>query len=121
MAARNTWPAPSAWPTATPWTRWSGSSPRVWLDPGFGFAKDTEQNFALLDRLDELTELFREPLYIGLSRKRMIYNTLGTTADEAFNGTVALDALALDRGAAALRVHDVRPAVETVSLLYRNT
>lgn len=93
----------------------------VWLDPGFGFAKDTEQNFALLDRLDELTELFREPLYIGLSRKRMIYSTLGTTADEAFNGTVALDALALDRGAAALRVHDVRPAVETVSLLYRNT
>lgn len=93
----------------------------VWLDPGFGFAKDTEQNFALLDRLDELTELFREPLYIGLSRKRMIYNTLGTTADEAFSGTVALDALALDRGAAALRVHDVRPAVETVSLLYRNT
>lgn len=93
----------------------------VWLDPGFGFAKDTEQNFALLDRLDELTELFREPIYIGLSRKRMIYNTLGTTADEAFNGTVALDALALDRGAAALRVHDVRPAVETVSLLYRNT
>lgn len=93
----------------------------VWLDPGFGFAKDTEQNFALLDRLDELTELFREPLYIGLSRKRMIYNTLGTTADEAFNGTVALDALALDRGAAALRVHDVRPAVETISLLYRNT
>lgn len=93
----------------------------VWLDPGFGFAKDTEQNFALLDRLDELTELFREPIYIGLSRKRMIYKTLGTTADEAFNGTVALDALALDRGAAALRVHDVRPAVETVSLLYRNT
>ena len=91
----------------------------VWLDPGFGFAKDTEQNFALLDRLDELTELFREPLYIGLSRKRMIYNTLGATADEAFNGTVALDALALDRGAAALRVHDVKPAVETVNLLYR--
>ena len=91
----------------------------VWLDPGFGFAKDTEQNFALLDRLDELTELFREPLYIGLSRKRMIYPTLGTTADEALGGTVALDTLALDRGAAALRVHDVKPAVETVNLLYR--
>ena len=91
----------------------------VWLDPGFGFAKDTEQNFALLDRLDELTELFREPLYIGLSRKRMIYTTLGTTADEALGGTVALDTLALDRGAAALRVHDVKPAVETVNLLYR--
>ena len=92
----------------------------VWLDPGFGFAKDIEQNFALLDRLDELTELFREPIYVGMSRKRMIYKTLGTTADEALAGTVALDALALDRGAAVLRVHDVKPAVETVRLLYRN-
>ena len=51
--------------------------------------------------------------------KRMIYTTLGTTADEALGGTVALDTLALDRGAAALRVHDVKPAVETVNLLYR--
>lgn len=92
----------------------------VWLDPGFGFAKDIEQNYALLDRLDELTTLFREPVYVGLSRKRMIYNVLGTTAEEAMNGTVALDALALDRGAALLRVHDVRPAVQTVNLLYRN-
>lgn len=91
----------------------------VWLDPGFGFAKDTEQNFALLDRLDELTTLFREPIYVGLSRKRMIYTTLGTTPDEALAGTVALDAIALDRGAAVLRVHDVRPAAETVRLLYR--
>lgn len=91
----------------------------VWLDPGFGFAKDTEQNYALLDRLDELTELFREPIYVGVSRKRMIYNTLGTTAEEALAGTVALDALALDRGAALLRVHDVSPAVETVRLMYR--
>ena len=91
----------------------------VWLDPGFGFAKDTEQNFALLDHLDELTTLFREPIYVGLSRKRMIYTTLGTTPDEALAGTVALDAIALDRGAAALRVHDVKPAFETVRLLYR--
>lgn len=93
----------------------------VWLDPGFGFAKDTEQNFALLDRLDELTTLFREPVLVGLSRKRMIYTTLGTTPDHALHGTVALDALALDRGAAVLRVHDVQPAVQTVNLLYRNS
>ena len=80
-----------------------------------------EQNFELLDRLDELTTLFREPVLVGLSRKRMIYTTLGTTPDEALNGTVALDAIALDRGAAVIRVHDVKPAVETVKLLYRNT
>ncbi len=93
----------------------------VWLDPGLGFAKSLEQNFELLDRLDELTTLFREPVLVGLSRKRMIYTTLGTTPDEALNGTVALDTIALDRGAAAIRVHDVKPAVETVKLLYRNT
>lgn len=93
----------------------------VWLDPGLGFAKSLEQNFELLDRLDELTTLFREPVLVGLSRKRMIYTTLGTTPDEALNGTVALDTIALDRGAAVIRVHDVKPAVETVKLLYRNT
>ena len=93
----------------------------VWLDPGLGFAKSMEQNFELLDRLDELTTLFREPVLVGLSRKRMIYTTLGTTPAEALNGTVALDTIALDRGAAAIRVHDVKPAVETVKLLYRNT
>lgn len=92
----------------------------VWLDPGLGFAKSMEQNFELLDRLDELTTLFREPVLVGLSRKRMIYTTLGTTPDEALNGTVALDTIALDRGAAAIRVHDVKPAVETVRLLYRD-
>jgi dihydropteroate synthase len=93
----------------------------VWLDPGLGFAKSMEQNFALLERLDELTTLFREPVLVGLSRKRMIYTTLGTTPAEALNGTVALDTIALDRGAAVIRVHDVKPAVETVKLLYRNT
>ena len=93
----------------------------VWLDPGLGFAKSMEQNFEILDRLDELTTLFREPVLVGLSRKRMIYTTLGTTPAEALNGTIALDTIALDRGAAAIRVHDVKPAVETVKLLYRNT
>lgn len=93
----------------------------IWLDPGLGFAKSMEQNFELLDRTDEFVSLFREPILIGLSRKRMIYTTLGTTPAEALNGTVALDAIALDRGAAVIRVHDVKPAVETVKLLYRNT
>ena len=54
-----------------------------------------------------------------MSRKRMIFTPLGTTPEGALNGTVALDAIALDRGAAILRVHDVKPAVETVNLLYR--
>ena len=92
----------------------------VWLDPGLGFAKTMEQNFELLDRTDEFVSLFREPVLIGLSRKRMIYTTLGTTPAEALNGTIALDTIALDRGAAVVRVHDVKPAVETVKLLYRS-
>lgn len=89
----------------------------VWLDPGFGFAKDTEQNLALLDRLDELTTLFREPLLAALSRKRMIYQPLGITPDEALNGTIALDAIAIDRGARIVRVHDPKPALQTIKLL----
>lgn len=92
----------------------------IWLDPGLGFAKSMEQNFELLDRTDEFVSLFREPILIGLSRKRMIYTTLGTTPDEALNGTIALDTIALDRGASVIRVHDVKPAVETVRLLYRD-
>ena len=92
----------------------------VWLDPGFGFGKTLEENHELLDRLDELTSLFREPLLVGMSRKRMIYQRLGCTPDEALHGTIALDAIALDRGAAIVRVHDVKPAVDTVNLLYSN-
>lgn len=90
----------------------------IWLDPGFGFGKTLEENHELLDRLDELTSLFREPLLAGLSRKRMIYQRLGCTPNEALHGTVALDAIALHLGAAIVRVHDVKPAVETVKLLY---
>lgn len=89
----------------------------LWLDPGFGFAKSVGENHELLRRLDELTTLFREPILVGLSRKSMIYKPLGITPDEALNGTVALDALALDRGARILRVHDPRPAIETIKLM----
>lgn len=89
----------------------------LWLDPGFGFAKPVGENHELLRRLDELTTPFREPILVGLSRKSMIYKPLGITPDEALNGTVALDALALDRGARILRVHDPRPAKETIKLM----
>ena len=90
----------------------------IWIDPGFGFAKTVEENYELLDRLDELTTLFREPLLTALSRKSMIYKKLGTTPDEALNGTIALDAIALMKGSRLLRVHNPRPAVETIRLLY---
>ena len=90
----------------------------LWLDPGFGFAKTVEENHELLMRLDELTTLFREPMLIGLSRKSMIYKPLGITPDEALTGTIALDALALERGARILRVHDPRPAMETIKLMF---
>ncbi len=88
---------------------------RLILDPGFGFAKSTEQNFELLTGLDRLCAL-GFPVLAGLSRKSMIYKTLGTTPDGALAGTVALQWECLRRGAAVLRVHDVREAVDTVRL-----
>lgn len=87
------------------------------LDPGFGFAKTTEQNFELLRRLGELRELGL-PILAGLSRKSMIYKTLSVAPDSAaaLNGTTALHMMALSAGAKILRVHDVREAVETIKL-----
>lgn len=90
----------------------------VWLDPGFGFAKSLDDNYELLRRLGELATLFREPLLTALSRKSMIYKRLGTTPDEALDGTTALDAIALFQGSRLLRVHDPKPARETIKLLY---
>lgn len=89
----------------------------VWIDPGFGFAKTTGQNFELLAHLDELAQLFREPLLVGFSRKSMIYRTLGCTPDDALNGTTVLNTAALLHGARILRVHDPREAREAVSLI----
>lgn len=88
----------------------------VWLDPGFGFAKTAAENHELLRRLDELTTLFREPVLVGVSRKSMIYKPLGITPQEALGGTIVLNTMALERGAAVLRVHDVKEAVEAVRL-----
>ena len=88
------------------------------LDPGFGFAKSAEQNFELLAHLSQLCAL-GYPVLAGLSRKSMIYNTLGVTAAEALAGTVALNWEALRQGAPILRVQDVREAVDVVQLYER--
>ena len=85
------------------------------LDPGFGFGKTTEENFKLLDQMDRLSVL-ELPLLAGVSRKRMIFQMLGITPDEALNGTTVINTMALMRGADILRVHDVREAVQAVRL-----
>lgn len=87
----------------------------IFIDPGFGFGKTNEHNFELLRNLSYLQEL-GHPLFIGMSRKSMIWKTLNTSANEALNGTTALNMIALEGGAAILRVHDVREAVETRTL-----
>jgi len=86
------------------------------LDPGFGFAKTTLQNFELLQRLDDF-RFFGLPILTGFSRKSMIWKTLDTTPEEALNGTTVLNTLALTKGACILRVHDVKEAVEAIKLL----
>ncbi|MEM9650237.1 MAG: dihydropteroate synthase [Bacteroidota bacterium] len=88
----------------------------VIIDPGFGFAKTTAQNYTLLNHLD-LFKTIGLPILIGLSRKSMIYRTLQSSPKEALNGTTALHAVALLKGANILRVHDVREAVECVTLI----
>jgi dihydropteroate synthase len=87
----------------------------VILDPGFGFGKTIAHNFELLRRLAEL-RMLQKPLLTGISRKSFIYKTLGVKAENALNGTTALHIVALQQGAAILRVHDVREAVETIRL-----
>lgn len=85
------------------------------LDPGFGFGKTIEHNYQLMNHLEEFN-VFQLPLLVGISRKSMIYKLLGTTPEEALNGTTVLNTIALQKGAHLLRVHDVKAAVETVTL-----
>ena len=85
------------------------------IDVGFGFAKTVNQNFELLKKMDCFNILNR-PLLVGISRKSMIWRTLGNTQDEALNGTTALNMLALSKGANIIRVHDVKEAKEAVLL-----
>ncbi|MCP4309910.1 MAG: dihydropteroate synthase [Bacteroidetes bacterium] len=85
------------------------------IDPGFGFGKTAEQNFQLLRQLDAFAML-ELPIMTGLSRKSMIYKSLGSNPDAAVNGTTAAHMAALLGGASILRVHDVKEAVETVKI-----
>ena len=85
------------------------------IDPGFGFAKTLDQNYEVLQKM-ELFEILELPLLVGFSRKSMIYKTLNSSADEALNGTTVLNTLALTKGAKILRVHDVKEAMECVTL-----
>jgi len=87
------------------------------IDPGFGFAKNLEQNYWLLSHLDEF-KILNLPILVGLSRKSMIYKKLGVGPKEALNGTTVLNTVALQKGADILRVHDVKQAVEIITLLY---
>lgn len=86
------------------------------IDPGFGFGKRLEDNFRLLGALDVFMD-FGYPILAGISRKGMVWKTLGCTPDEALNGTTVLNTVALMNGASLLRVHDVRAAVEAVRLV----
>ena len=86
------------------------------LDPGFGFGKTTDQDYALMGELEKL-QVMQLPILVGISRKSMIWRRLGITPAEALNGTTALHAVALLKGANILRVHDVKAAVEAVKLL----
>ena len=96
--------------------------PDVVIDPGFGFGKTLDHNYQLLRQLHVFKAL-GYPLLVGLSRKSMIKKTLNIPAEEGGNATTVLNTLALQEGANILRVHDVKPAVEAVTLWqqYHNT
>ena len=87
------------------------------VDPGYGFGKDIRENYRLMGQQGEICHMLPEcPLLAGVSRKRMIWQMLGITADNALNGTTAVNTMALMNGAAILRVHDVKEAVEAVRI-----
>lgn len=86
------------------------------LDPGFGFSKTVDQNYLLMNRLQEF-RIFDLPLLVGVSRKSMIYKYLGGTPADSLNGTTVLNTFALMNGADILRVHDVKAAVEAVNII----
>lgn len=88
----------------------------ILIDPGFGFSKNLKQNHQLLNQLTDLS-ILSLPILVGLSRKSMIYNVLNNKPNEALNGTIALNTIALLKGAKILRVHDVKPAKELIKLV----
>jgi len=90
----------------------------VILDPGFGFAKNIEQNFLLMNKLKQF-KVFDLPLLVGISRKSMIFKTLNIKPQEALNGTTVLNTIATLQGADILRVHDVKQAKEVIQLVQK--
>ena len=86
------------------------------LDPGFGFGKTLEENYAVLQDMERL-QVMELPVLVGVSRKSMIWRLLGTSPEEALNGTTVLNTVALKKGANILRVHDVHEAVECVKIV----
>ncbi len=88
----------------------------VIVDPGFGFSKTLEQNYELLSNL-ELLQMIEKPILVGVSRKSMIYKLLESTPENALNGTTSLNTVALLKGAKILRVHDVKEAMECITLI----
>jgi dihydropteroate synthase len=85
------------------------------IDPGFGFGKTLDHNYQLMNELEQFHQLAL-PLLVGVSRKSMIYKLLGTSPEDALNGTTSLNTIALMKGAHILRVHDVKAAKEVVKL-----
>jgi dihydropteroate synthase len=85
------------------------------IDPGFGFAKTLEQNYEVLQQM-ELFKQLNVPILAGISRKSMIYKVLNCSTQESLNGTTALNAIALSKGASIVRVHDVKEAMECITL-----
>ena len=90
------------------------------IDPGFGFSKTVEQNYEMMRNLNEFINM-NFPILVGISRKSMIYRLLGTSAEEALNGTTVLNTMAALQGSHILRVHDVKAAVETVKIVAATT
>jgi dihydropteroate synthase len=85
------------------------------IDPGFGFAKNIDQNYQLLNQMERF-KILGFPVLAGLSRKSMIWKTLKISADDALNGTTVLNTVALQNGANILRVHDVKEAKECIAI-----
>jgi len=88
----------------------------VIIDPGFGFSKTIEQNFDLMRNLDIIAEALDAPLLVGISRKSMITKSLNISSADALAGTIALNTIALMRGASIIRVHDVAEAVAALRM-----
>ena len=90
------------------------------IDPGFGFGKTVEQNYEVMNGLEQL-QMLKLPLLVALSRKSMIYRLLETSQEEALTGTIVLNTIALLKGADILRVHDVKEAVECIKIVNKIT